>query len=78
MRRIGWIGVALLALGVALAGCSGASDVSRQPTQDEIQQGIDRRLAEVDKQPGLTPEMKERMKAQIRGANQGQNARAKS
>ncbi|MBC8063193.1 MAG: hypothetical protein H7Y17_00055 [Chlorobia bacterium] len=50
-----------------LIGCTGSTAVSTQPSAAEIQQGIDRRIAEVDKQQGLTPEMKERMKAQIRG-----------
>jgi hypothetical protein len=72
---------AIVAMGVVLAGipgCSGSTASSRQPSQDEIQKGIERRLADVDKQPGLTPEMKERMKAQIRGSSQPQGDRAKT
>jgi|GEM_PF-5257226 len=49
------------------AGCTGSTAVSQQPSQAEIQQGINRRLAEVDKMQGLSPEAKERMKAQISG-----------
>lgn len=51
----------------AVAGCSGSTAESRQPTKAEIQQGVDKRLAEVDQIQGLSPEQKERMKAQIRG-----------
>ena len=51
----------------ALIGCTGSTAVSTQPSASEIQQGIDRRIAEVDKMQNLSPEMKERMKAQIRG-----------
>jgi len=54
----------------AVFGCSNSTAVSTQPSQSEIQEGINRRLAAVDQQAGLTPEMKERMKQQIRGSQQ--------
>lgn len=55
---------------VVVFGCTNSTEVSKQPSQSEIQEGIDRRLAAVDQQAGLTPEMKERMKQQIRGSQQ--------
>lgn len=66
----------MLAIGltVVVAGCTGSTAVSKQPSQSEIQQGVERRLAEVDKMQGVSPEMKERMKQQIRGT-QGQKDR---
>lgn len=63
IRAFSVFGLVLL----TLAGCTGSTAVSTQPSASEIQQGIDRRIAEVDKMPNLSPEMKERMKAQIRG-----------
>jgi hypothetical protein len=58
--------VALLSL--ALVGCTGSTAVSKQPSQAEIQQGVERRLADIDKMQGLSPEAKERMKQQVRGS----------
>lgn len=55
-------------LSVALVGCTGSTAVSKQPSQAEIQQGVDRRIADIDKMPGLSPEAKERMKQQVRGS----------
>jgi hypothetical protein len=54
-------------------GCTNSTAVSTQPSQSEIQEGVNRRLAAVDQQAGLTPEMKERMKAQIRGSQPDPN-----
>lgn len=51
---------------VVVCGCTGATDVSTQPSAAEIQQGIGRRIADVDKMQ-ISSEAKERMKAQIRG-----------
>jgi hypothetical protein len=58
-------------LGSAVAGCTGSTAVSTQPSQAQIQQGIDRRIADVDKITGLSDEQKERMKSQIRGSQAG-------
>ena len=59
----------IVGLVIVTCGCTGATDVSTQPSAAEIQQGIDRRIADVDKMQ-ISNEAKERMKAQIRG-NQG-------
>ena len=68
MKLRAWL---LFAVGIAIAGCTGSTDVSRQPSQAEIQQGVERRMADVDNMSGLSPEAKERMKAQIRGSQPG-------
>lgn len=61
-------------LSTAVAGCTGSTAVSKQPSQAEIQQGVERRIADIDKMQGLSPEMKERMKQQVRGS-QGESPR---
>lgn len=55
-----------LALLLAVFGCSPATDVSRQPSQDEIKAGIERRLAEIEKLP-ISQAEKDRMKQQVSG-----------
>jgi hypothetical protein len=55
------------ALTIAIVGCTGSTAVSKQPSQAEIQQGIERRMADIDKMQ-ISPEAKERMKQQIRGS----------
>ncbi|HEY0867900.1 MAG TPA: hypothetical protein VGE01_10990 [Fimbriimonas sp.] len=60
------IGVGLAAA-LVVAGCTGATDVSKQPSQDEIQAGIQRRLDAIDKDPNMTPQAKEMAKARIQG-----------
>jgi hypothetical protein len=57
----------LLAVCIVVGGCTGSTAVSNQPSQAEIQQGVERRVADIDKMSGLSAEAKERMKAQIRG-----------
>jgi outer membrane biogenesis lipoprotein LolB len=52
---------------VVLAGCTNSTEVSRQPTKEEIEAGMQGRLDSIDKIPNLTPEQKEKMKAGIRG-----------
>lgn len=52
-----------------LAGCSNSTEVSRQPTKEEIDAGIQSRLESVDKIPNLTDEQREQMKAGIRGGS---------
>jgi PBP1b-binding outer membrane lipoprotein LpoB len=49
-----------------LAGCGADTSTSTQPTKDEIQKGIDRRIADVDKM-NIPEAAKERMRLQIRG-----------
>ena len=48
------------------AGCSPATDVSRQPSQNEIQEGVNRRLAEIEKLQ-IPEAAKERMRQQANG-----------
>lgn len=69
--------VAALAMGALLAGCNPATDVSQQPSQDEIKAGIDRRLAEIDKLP-IPQEEKDRMKQQVSGQQPSQAASRES
>lgn len=60
--------LAVAVLGAALlAGCVDDTSRSTQPSQTEIEAGVNRRLAEIDKNPALSPEQKERMKQQITG-----------
>ncbi len=59
-------------VGLAFCGCSGSTAVSTQPSNEEIQQGISRRIAEVDKMQ-IPEESKERMRAQIRGSQPDPN-----
>lgn len=56
----------------ALEGCSGATDVSREPSRDEIKEGIDRRL-KVLEQTNLPEAEKERQRQQILGSVPSQN-----
>jgi hypothetical protein len=65
---------ALMLLGICIVavGCTGSTAVSTQPSQAEIQQGIERRIADVDKMQ-IPEEQKERMKAQIRGSQPDPN-----
>lgn len=58
--------MAALAMATVFSGCSPATDVSRQPSQDEIKAAVDRRLAEIDKLP-ISQAEKDRMKQQIGG-----------
>ncbi|MGV3618102.1 MAG: hypothetical protein ACO1SV_22480 [Fimbriimonas sp.] len=53
---------------LVLAGCSNSTEVSRDPSKEEIEKGIQSRLDSVDNIPNLTPEQKEQMKAGIRGS----------
>jgi hypothetical protein len=55
-------------MSLAVVGCTGSTAVSKQPSQAEIQQGVERRMADIDKMQGISPEAKERMKQQIRGS----------
>ena len=62
---------ALIAIAtVAAFGCSGDTSVSAEVSPKEIQEGIDRRLAAVDKL-NVPEAQKERMRQQIRGSQGG-------
>jgi hypothetical protein len=61
--RIIWLGIAVVSI---LMGCTGDTSVSRTPGQDEIQAGINRRLAAIDKM-NIPEAAKERMRQQARG-----------
>jgi hypothetical protein len=58
-------------LALLLIGCTGDTSVSKQPSQAEIQAGIDRRVKEIDDNPNLSPEQKEQMKSHITAAKPG-------
>lgn len=66
MTRTLFAMLAALVLASAIVGCNPATDVSREPSQDEIKAGIDRRLAEIDKLP-ISQAEKDRMKQQVSG-----------
>lgn len=67
LNRIPLMALAIAPLASSLIGCTGDTSVSVQPSEKEIQDGIQRRIDQVDKNPGLSAEAKERMKSQIRG-----------
>ena len=52
-----------------LVGCTGDTSVSKQPTQDEIQEGINRRIKAIDDDPNMTPQAKELAKSRITGSS---------
>jgi hypothetical protein len=54
---------------ILAAGCSGSTAVSVQPSQSEIQEGVNRRIADIDKRTDLSDEAKARMKERIAGAS---------
>lgn len=60
-----------------LAGCTGATDVSTQPTKAEIEEGIQRRIKEIENRPGLTPEQREAQIARIRGSTDAKEAESR-
>lgn len=66
MTRTHFATLAALGLTAVLAGCNPATDVSREPSKDEIQAGIERRLAEIEKLP-ISQAEKDRMKQQVAG-----------
>ena len=68
---------ALFGIGFAALGCTGATDVSTQPSQSEIEAGKQRRLAEIDKL-NAPEEAKQRMRAQIGGGNPAQPDQAQA
>jgi hypothetical protein len=59
--------MASFALFVAV-GCTGSTAVSTQPTADEIQQGKQRRLAEIEKM-NVPETAKQRMRDQVNGGS---------
>lgn len=60
-----------------LAGCSGATDVSTQPSKAEIDEGVQRRIKEIENRPGLTPEQKEAQIARVRGSTDQKEAESR-
>lgn len=51
-------GLFLLVLPALLAGCSQSTEVSRQPTDAELQAASQKRAAAVEERTDLTPEQK--------------------
>lgn len=66
------LGVAAI-FAAQISGCTGATDVSTQPSQSEIEEAKQRRLAEIDKMTGLSEQERERMKAQVSGGGNDQS-----
>ena len=54
---------------ILAAGCSGGTAVSVQPSESEIQEGVNRRMAEIDKRADLSDDAKRMMKERIGGAS---------
>jgi hypothetical protein len=53
---------------IVATGCSGSTAVSVQPSESEIQEGVNRRMAEIDKRADLSDDAKKMMKERIGGA----------
>ena len=53
----------------AMVGCTGSTAVSDQPSEAEIQAGIDRRMKAIDDDPNMTPQAKQIAKDRIKGSS---------
>lgn len=63
--------IGVIAAGL-MAGCTGSTAVSTQPSQAEIDAARARRLADIDKLQ-IDEAAKERMRAQVRGSSSDPN-----